>query len=172
MIKPLFTKGMWLLGLLAMLGGVSQAAVTSDPLNLTASHGNVLYAPLTVHSDQPVAGLNGELVYDSTVFNTPQLLPTSGTNAQFNLLGNEPTVGHYKFVIYSDPVTPLDLATPVAYIALDLKPTFRAATLSTLVFNSAAAGDPNGASLGATLASIQVQVSEAQNAARNWSLYE
>ena len=160
-----------LLALALMAGGISWAAVTSQPVKTGVSPDMVIDLPLKLDSPASVvAGVNGELVFDTALFSNPQIMQGPGAPS-FIVMGNEYTPGHYKFVAYADPTRTMALGSPVLYIRLQAAHQFEHSTISTLTYPMAAASDNTGASLTpCTFADIQISVNS--TGAQHWALYE
>ena len=146
------------------------AGVSSPPVTVSVRPGLQLMIPLVLNSDQIVAGINGELTYDPAKFLNPVLLATAET-AAFNVLGNSPQPGKFRFVVYADPTAALNLSAPIFYIQLQAANIVPLSPTETLTYTISAASSPTGISLdGVAFQPITVQMDQA--AVRNWAIYQ
>jgi hypothetical protein len=175
MKTPSFLKGLWVVVMLLLVAGTGWAAVTSQGVTMGAASAGPVYIPLKLSSAQQVAGINGQLNFNTARLESPSIQVGPGAS-NFIALGNETTPGHFRFVLYSDPVKAMNLAQPVAYFRILSKPidTSAVSYVETLSFSSGSndigAGDPNATSLGATFSDIKLTMGG--NAAHDWAYYE
>ena len=157
------------------LAGASWAGVTSTAYHFRGSPGISINLPLTLSSDQPVAGINGQVVYDRTLFSNPQITHATN-NPNFVALGNdvsspsEPEVGRYNFVVYADPTATMPLDRASVYLTFAINPVVRQTMTSTLSFDLAAASDPNAVSLTTAFSNILIDLNS--TGAKHWTMYE
>lgn len=171
MLKTNFSRLMLVL-LITVAGGIAWAAtsqVTSDIVNSGGALNSNVLLPLKISSLKPVAGINGEFVYDPTYFSDPAILPGGGAPS-FTFLGNLVSPGHFKFVIYSDPVKSMDPTWPVAMFQVKVIKRPAKSTTSVITFGTPAAGDTSAASLSTTFSNINIKLNA--NGVNDWALYE
>lgn len=172
MFKSIF-KGMAAVLLLAAAGQMIWAAtVSSQSYTVDGKRGEVLCIPLKLVTTSAVAGINGELDYDSTLFSNPTIITGTGANYGTIALGNTVSAGKFKFVVYNDPVKAIDPSQPVAYFQVKVAPTVSQSQLAKLTFLTTAsgAGDTTGVGLGASFAAFNVKL--LSNGVQDWALYE
>lgn len=167
MLKRLMNK--WVLALLVMsVGGLVMARVDSDAVNGSAAKGTTINFPLKLSTTQWVGGINGELTYDPTLFSAPSI--TEGPGAVgFIALGNLVSPGHFKFVLYSDPVTKINTSLAAAYFQMTVAPTV-SSKIGTLTYTSTGASDTGANSLGTLFKPVTINLQA--NGINNWALYE
>jgi hypothetical protein len=171
-MKSIMKKSICLLGLALIAGGVCWAAeaviVSSQPVSLGAAHDFPIMIPLKLTSAQAVAGINGQLDFDANLFSNPQIqkgVPTQN----FNVLGNQVSAGHYKFVVYADPTASMSLKDPVVFFRIQVSSNATHSAISTMSFSEAASSSPAALSLTTAFANIQVNL--LGNAAKDWAIY-
>lgn len=193
MFRRPFAKCALVLGMMILLGGLCQAAITvTSPRVIAgqASHGTWLDVPLEITSAQSLAGVNGELVFERKFFSNPQLM-ADASNKNIIALGNEihndpaaadydPTYGHYRFVVYTDPTNALNLSWALLGIRFQVVNRIEVSTISTMRFVlpgatgagiNLAASDLNGGSLDGALSDIQFRL-ESTSVKGDWTVYE
>lgn len=168
MLKKLMSK--WVLALLVMsVGGLVMARVDSDAVSGSAAKGAVITFPLKLSTTQGVGGINGELTYDPTLFTAPSITEGPGASG-FIALGNLVSPGHFKFVLYSDPVKAINVNLAAAYFQVQVQPTVAAQKVGTLSYTSTGASDTNANALGTLFKSVNINLQA--NAVHDWVLYE
>jgi hypothetical protein len=109
-MKSTFLRTMTMGCALLALSLAAHAGVTSDPETLNAYPGKLIHVPLTLHADDYVAGVNGEMTYDAALFHSPVIFAGLGSQG-FTVLGNETEAGKFRFVVYRNPTSILNLDT-------------------------------------------------------------
>ncbi len=172
-----FNRGRWCLMILAalFLGPVGWTDVNSPEVTVIGLAGQQVSFSLDVSATEVVAGINGELMYDSNVLSNPEI--QSGLGALgFNVLGNPVVPGQFNFVVYADPTANLNLARPIAFFVFDISDQAVGETSTIVTYAMEAAGSPAGLSLAnENNSDIQfgnVAVEIGGNAVRDWLIYE
>lgn len=168
----------------ALLGGASvRADVTSAAKTIPTSIGSTVDIPINLTASGAVAGINGEMNFDSAVFSNPTIYAGAGAG-DFTVLGNEKESGVFRFVIYSNPTNTLSIWNTVAYIRVHIaNDTSLHGQQKTITFNDAwsAASDANGASysvasasggLGEDVLFNSITFNIAETLAEDWMLYQ
>ena len=165
-----WVKFVWAPLLAWMVAAPCLGFVSTAPYTTSAMANRPVYIPVTITTDQEfIAGINGELVYDSSYFHSPSISTGAGSNG-FIALGNETEAGHYRFVLYHDPTMPFSIGLPQLYFRLIVADT-NASAETTLSYTGEAASDMQGeVSLpDVDFSDVIIRIS---NSVTDWILYE
>ena len=170
------------LALASLTGTAVQADVASNPQTASAMIGTPVMIPFTLSSPGAVAGVNGELIYDTVYFENPRVAASSGASG-FTVVGNEKEAGVFRFVAYANPTSAFNLNNRVLTFTLDvISDTSHYGHQTTITFNSglSAASDVSGASYGVATANgglgqavtfNNIVVNIAETGTNDWMLY-
>lgn len=165
-------------------GYAALAAITSPEDVVTMGPSPTLSIPLRLNATagESVAGINGQFSYDPALFTNPRVVAGPGAPG-FVALANEVAPGQVRFVLYGDPVRPMQLDQPVLQVELtgaDGLPV-EGSTELTFLNGPIDPGDPNAVAQSAAattdgIAIDQVQLSRinivfARNSIRFWQDY-
>jgi hypothetical protein len=173
MKKSFLIRVFWTVVLIATAGAV-WAAVNSPLLQVEGVAGAEVYLPLNLSADEAVAGVSGQMVYETALLQDPKI-ETSAANAAFSVLGkdvsapSEPGVGRFNFVIYADPTLSIDLSSPAAVFSVRITDDVGNSLSTALTFDGALTSDPAANSLITSFVGFGVVF---QTAAKNWAFYE
>lgn len=159
----------WSLLFILGLCGTCLGFVGSETFSTHGKAGSPVNIPLSITTDQVVAGINGELSYDPTYFGNPSL--NAGTGASgFIALGNEMEAGKFRFVLYHDPTAGVSVFAPALMFRLEAASPLPSSGVQTLTYATAAASDADGNSLDAvSFSDVSVAFSTSTG---NWTLYQ
>lgn len=170
-MQTLLRKLLMGLALISLAGAAAWAAtVTSTPVSQSAAHDTTILVPLKLSSATPVAAINGEIQFDATLFSSPRLVQGSGAAANFTAMGNQTAPGVYKFLVYSDPVTAMNLTQTVAYLELKVARVIPHSIISQIRYTVAAAADANAVSLSTQFSTALIKLNS--TAVTDWAVYE
>jgi hypothetical protein len=159
------------LGLLACAAWAATYAVTSKPLVVQARHssGSAVMFQLDVDCAQEIAGVNGEIRYNSSYFGQPAVSAGSGAPG-FTALGSEIEPGKFRFVLYRSPTAAVDAAKPVLTFSLTTKTIPRNVSQTQVLYAFAAAAKPDGSSYLDSVSFSPVTI-QFQAGASDWGLF-
>jgi hypothetical protein len=174
-----------LLAVAAVMISTAPADVTTKDTVLSARPGQDIYVPLILQTTagEQVAGINGQMTFDTNYFGAPQI-QVGPAAPGFTILGNEVSPGKFRFVVYADPTAIMGLQTPVMFVRLTAAGTLPQDGSTTIDFlngpvdtsdpdkaGESAAATQNGVSIGSvTFNSVTVALNE--TAATDWVRYE
>ena len=172
-----FKRGRWCLMVLAalFLGPVGWTDVSSPEVTVIGYPGQQVSFSLDVSATVAVAGINGELTYDSTVLSNPEIQRGLGALG-FNVLGNPVAPGQFNFVVYADPTANLNLTRPIAFFVFDISDQAVGETSTIVTYEMEAAGSAEGISLtnddNSDIQFGNVTIEIGGNAVEDWMIYE
>jgi len=176
MIKSISIRALCTIGFLIALAATGRADVQGVGVNTAGYPGKDVMIPLQLVSSDSVAGINGQLVYDTNLFSNPRIVQGSGASG-FVVLGNdvsnpaETGVGRFNFVVYADPTSTMDLSSPVVYFFFMIADNIPHTTIGNLLYQIAATSDPTAQSLATQFDGIHIYLNSTATG-KSWALYE
>ncbi len=162
-------RAMMLISALVMLAGLTGATVTSKALTISPMRGLPQYIQLNLSSSQAVAGIQGQINFDSTIFSNPQVLTGPGASG-FTAMGNLVAAGQYRFVAYANPTKAMTLGTIAIEFRFDTASVLPVTGSRTITYTLEAASTTSGQSLTGDFSNVTVVFRH--NSADDWMLYE
>ena len=153
------------------LSARAQSTVVGDAVHATAVAGYDIMFALTVTSPEDVAGLNGEITYDTTYLSNPAVSLGAGA-AGFTALGNEMTPGVFRFVLYADPTQAIQQSLAALQFSIHVADTVPQGHDEVLNYTIQAAGRADGTSYLTNIALAPVTIHLLQTGVTDWALYE
>ncbi len=159
--------------ILIVAAGAAWSAVTSPLLQVEGTIGSEVTLPLNLSAEEAVAGVSGQLVYDTDLIQDPTI-EASAANSAFSVLGKdvsnpgEPGVGRFNFVIFADPTISIDLGNPAANFSVRIANDVGDSSSTTLAFGAVTASDSAANALTTDLAGFEILF---QTAANHWARY-
>lgn len=141
--------------------------VTSKPVQKSIRSGQDISFGLDLDCATSVAGINGEMRYDTLRLSDPRVAVGSGAPG-FTVVGNIVEPGRFKFVVYKSPTTSVDLSKVVVNFTLKVSSSKAASTKVTYAISAAA--KPDGVSYGSSVSFADVMLDLA-NGAQSWTWY-
>ena len=161
----------WTTLVVMLAAGICWADVLAPEQSTIARSGLPVQFRLSLESPEAVAGIQGQLNYDSTLFSSPQVLMAMGS-VGFNVLGNEVTPGEFRFVIYADPTANLMLGPAVAEFMLQSNSSLPYDQPTTIYYSMEAAARPDGTSFLDAVSFGDVEVLMNRAGVEHWLMYE
>lgn len=141
--------------LLIAVSAWAAAVVTSTSIRKPVSRNMEVSFELKLSSAQSVAGVNGEMRYDSRYLSQPRV--SAGTGASgFIVIGNEVEPGRFRFVAYKSPTANMDLSKPALIFNLRTGNERPSGNTTKITYTISAASKPDGASFGGDVAFADV----------------
>lgn len=154
---------------IAMLAGLTGATVTSKAVTVSPMRGLPQHIQLNLSSSQAVAGIQGQINFDSSIFSNPQVAAGPGASA-FTVMGNLVATGQYRFIAYANPTKSIALGTTAIEFRFDTASVLPVTGSRTITYTLEAASSTNGQSLTSDFSNVSVLFR--RNSASNWTLYE
>lgn len=154
---------------IAMLAGLTGATVTSKALTVSPVRGLPQYIQLNLSSSQAVAGIQGQINFDSSIFSNPQVAAGPGASG-FTVMGNLVAAGQYRFIAYANPTKSITLGTIAIEFRFDTASVLPLTGSRTITYTLEAASTTAGQSLTSDFSNVSVIFRH--NSAANWTLYE
>lgn len=145
------------------------AIVTSTAIRKPVSRNSDISFDLKLNSAQSVAGVNGEMRYDSRYLSQPRVVAGAGASG-FIVLGNETEPGSFRFVAYKSPTANMDLSKPVLVFTLRCGNERPAGNTTKITYTTSAASKSDGASFGGDVAFADVTFDYSLSA-QEWHYY-
>ncbi|MEN6626465.1 MAG: hypothetical protein ABFD69_09585 [Candidatus Sumerlaeia bacterium] len=162
-------RGLMLIVGLMLAAGVCQAQVSSKAVTVTPSRGVPTQITLDLVSSTAVAGIQGQINYDSTIFSNPKVEGGLGASG-FIIMGNLVTPGQYRFIVYANPTKSLQTAYTVLQFTFDTASVLPIGGSKTITYTIEAASTTGGSSI-SSVNFADVTVLFKRNSADNWSIY-
>jgi hypothetical protein len=162
---------------LMLITASAPADIVSQSTSVNAFPGATTIVSLEIEATagESVAGINGQLNYNTAIFHTPTVTAGSGAGG-FIALGNEVSPGAYRFVLYNNPTAAMNLNEPVIEFSFVGRTDMPQDIESEITFTGGTAPERDeassnlaGVSLATDLAPVLVIK---KNAVVNWSFYE
>jgi hypothetical protein len=184
LLHPIRVAGA-VLAIVALLVATAPADVTTKDTVLSARPGQDIFVPLILQTTagEQVAGINGQMTYDTDYFSAPEI-QMGPAALGFTVLGNSVEPGKFRFVVYADPTAVMGQVTPAMYVKLTAAGVLPQDGTTEISFlngpvdvsdpdkaGESSAATPDGVSIGnVTFNTVTVALNE--SAADDWVLYK
>ncbi|MCE5230324.1 hypothetical protein LLG95_12125 [bacterium] len=155
---------------IVMLAGLSDAAVTSKSVTISPCPGVTQTLDLDLISATAVAGIQGQINFDSSLFSNMQV--TAGLGApSFVVMGNLVAPGQYRFIAYANPTKSMTLTYPVLRFQFVAASSLPQTGSRTMTYTYEAASTTDGQSITSNFSDVNILFR--RNSIENtWAIYQ